>query len=447
MRDPTHSQEGIVPATGHRGRFVRLLGGSVLNQALLSAGNFAIGLMLVRLTTDADYGYYILITTALLLFSSVQSAYIQPSMISRLQADNAPRRAIVGGIYREQRQWLLILAACGFGVIAVLWLAGIERAGQTIVASCGILAGVAMMYRELFRMVLQADRLPYVVLRADVVYVALLVVGTVIATMTPAPGAATALAIAIAAACGGTVAKHSLWKYEPWDIHGSPGILREFATFGGWASLIVVFHWSFTQGYGYVVASVLDVKAVAAVAATRLMLMPLVIFSMGLSTLMLPTATDWVKHHGVGGALRRLLMTATGLVTLASCYVVVLWLLRDMVFVHVLKRQFAQQDDLLLFWSFNFVLILFRDQICFLLIARGRFKIMAVLTGACGILSLAVMYWSLQHIGVMGAPLGVLVGESANLIGIAVLIVRELRTSKPQAPAAPLAAQASPGVN
>jgi O-antigen/teichoic acid export membrane protein len=172
--------------------------------------------------------------------------------------------------------------------------------------------------------------------------------------------------------------------------------------------------------------------------------MPVVIFSMGITSLMMPTAAEWVKHHGVAGALRRLLLFSAVIAAAATCYVGVLWVMRDTIFLHVLKRQFAHQDELLAIWSLNFVLIIVRDQVNYLLIARGRFKVMAILTGACGVLSLGVMYWALSHVGVMGAPLGVLIGESANLIGIAVLTVREVRTSKREAAAvAPIATHAS----
>ena len=61
--------------------FVRMLSGAVLDQALLSAANFLVGLVLIRHTSDLQYGYYILVTNAFLLLTSLQNAYIAPAVV------------------------------------------------------------------------------------------------------------------------------------------------------------------------------------------------------------------------------------------------------------------------------------------------------------------------------------------------------------------------------
>ena len=46
---------------------------------MLSAANFAVGLLLVRRSTDMQYGYYVLVTTAVLFATTFpQGAFIQP---------------------------------------------------------------------------------------------------------------------------------------------------------------------------------------------------------------------------------------------------------------------------------------------------------------------------------------------------------------------------------
>ena len=41
-------------------RLLRLFSGTVIDQAMLSAVNFLVGLLLIRYTTDADYASYVL---------------------------------------------------------------------------------------------------------------------------------------------------------------------------------------------------------------------------------------------------------------------------------------------------------------------------------------------------------------------------------------------------
>ncbi len=52
---------------GNRGALARLFGSSIIDQALLSAANFAVGLMLIRYSSETQYGYYILAFNAMML--------------------------------------------------------------------------------------------------------------------------------------------------------------------------------------------------------------------------------------------------------------------------------------------------------------------------------------------------------------------------------------------
>ena len=85
--------------------FARLFGSAVISQALLSAASFAIGLVLIRRSSDLQYGYFILASNAILLLASLQNAFFAPPLAARLnRLDAAGRSALVGGLYREQRR-------------------------------------------------------------------------------------------------------------------------------------------------------------------------------------------------------------------------------------------------------------------------------------------------------------------------------------------------------
>ena len=100
-----------------------MISSAMLSQALLSAGNFAVGLMLIRRTPHDQYGYYVLIVTAVQLMTQLQIAFIQPSMVRRVAAgERAERRDFIGGAYREQRRRALLAAAAG------VWLHGAAAA-------------------------------------------------------------------------------------------------------------------------------------------------------------------------------------------------------------------------------------------------------------------------------------------------------------------------------
>src|ERR1017187_2419217 len=88
--------------------FLGMFSSAVIMQALLSASNLCVGLILIRFTSDVQYGYYVLILNSVLLLIGLQSAFIQPPMVLRMISSNQAQRAdLIGGLYRGQR-WLLL---------------------------------------------------------------------------------------------------------------------------------------------------------------------------------------------------------------------------------------------------------------------------------------------------------------------------------------------------
>jgi O-antigen/teichoic acid export membrane protein len=418
--------------TGSRREMLQSLGSGLVIQATLSSGNFLVGWLLIRHTTDEQYGLYVLAFNTMLLLMMLQGSFIQAQMIVRLvHADDQGRADLIGGLMREQRGVLrraLVVAALA---IATLCFAGVLDVAYSAFYAAIALAAVAMLMREYYRMVLFAYRRPQLVLKADLCYVALLLGGVVIATSSPAAAMVALLVTAAAAAASTMLLSRAVWKTEAWNAKGAPGILRDFVPLGAWSVSGAAAHWALSYGYSFIVAGVLSVQSVAAIAATRLLFMPLNLISAGLSTQLFPIAADWVYRLGVRAALQRLALVSAALVVLACGYFALAWSLRDWIFSDLLHKEFAQRDILLLLWFAAFALMLVRDQLVKLLAARERFPALASITLFSTALALAAGYGAIARFGEAGAVSGVLLGELANIAGIGVLTIRELRRALP----------------
>lgn len=415
-----------------RGAFLRMFSSAVISQALISAANFIVGLVLIRHQSDTQYGYYVLVITTMMLLAGVQSAYIGPAMIVRLtRLDLAGRRDLIGGVQREQRRLIPVVGVVAAAVTGVLWSAGVLDGPLVALIGAAILAVMAALAREFFRMVLSAYRRPLDILRADAVYVTLLVGGVHVAIFSPLPAATAVLTMSFAALAGGVLLRRALTAHEGWNIHGAPGILREFLPVGSWSVFGAAVHWAFSQGYTYIVAGTLDVKAVAAIAATRLLLMPVNLLSQGIAQMMLPTASKWLHDHDVAQVFRRLTMFCVGVAGLALAYCAVMWLMRDWIFENVMKKQIEHRDALLFLWCMIFLLMAMRDQMAHLLVARSRMRLLSTMTFFSAVASLAICYAAMLRFGVVGALLGVLAGEFLNLAGIAIMSLVETRRPNP----------------
>jgi O-antigen/teichoic acid export membrane protein len=411
-----------------RGAFVRTFGSAIIVQGLLSATNLIVGLILIRRTSNTEYGYFVLVSTTSLLLAGLQGAFIQPPLVIRMsRATQAQRADLVGGVYRGQRRILACVSVAAAALVATLTLVGVLGPHLGLIAFTAVVSLTAALYREFFRTVLLSYRLSFDVLKADVCYGAIVLLGVPLATLSPVPAAGAILAIGLAAAIGGVLLSRSLWRHEAWNPHGPVSMLREMAPLGTWSALGSATHWAFSQGYNYVVAGTMEVSAVAGLAATRLLLMPVNLLSAGITSLMMATSSAWLNTHGPSKLFRRLLLIASGLGALALCYFVLVWALRDLILARVMHKQFAQSGVLVALWSAVFLVMLFRDQLNFLPGASGLHRRLMGVTSIAAIISLAVGYAAIRRYGAVGAPFGVLVGELCNLAGIVYVSVIEIR--------------------
>ena len=412
--------------------FARLLSSAVMGQTLLSAASFGIGLILIRHTTDVQYGYFILASSAIILLVSLQNAFFNPPLVTRMTQLAPPERGdLVGGLYREQRRLRWTLGGIAAAIAGILWYAQIldENTGPLVFAT--IIATLAILNREYFRMVLLAHKRPQDVLRTDTFYVVVMVAGVFFATRTQAPAVAAILVLGLAGVASGILLSRSLHRHEPWNTQGVPHILAEIAPLAAWSTAGAAIHWSFSQGYTYLVAGTRAVAAVAAIAATRLLVMPINLLSSGIGTLMLPLASGWLNEHGASVLWRRLMLFGLVMAGVALCYFATLWVLRDWIFDTVLNKQFAQRDQLLILWSMAFLVMVVRDQLIYLLVVHGRFRFLTSLAVVTAVVSLSVSYLGMLYYGTVGALLGILTGELINVTGIILLSFREARHKVP----------------
>ena len=413
-------------AAARRGVFVRMFSSALASQALLSGASFIVGLLLIRRTSDLQYGYYILVSGAIILAVSLQTAFIAPAMVHRMtRLGRSERGDLTGGLYREQRLVIAGAAGVALAITLALWIAHLLDAQTVLLVLAAIATTTTALRREYFRMVLLAYRRAHEVLRGDFIYSGLLALGVLIATFTPSPAAWAVFATGLAALIAGMLLSQTLRRVEAWNARGAPGILREIAPLGTWSTAGAAIHWSFSQGYTYLVAATLDVSAVAAIAAVRLLAMPVNLLSTGIGSLMLPLAARWLHESGAPLVLRRLFWFALGIAAVSLCYFATLWILRDWVFDVVLKKHFAQRDLLLLLWSAGFVLMAVNQQLLWLLVVRERFRALTFLGLVSAAAALACSYWGMLRFGGAGATLGILIGEFIRTVGIVVLCLRE----------------------
>jgi O-antigen/teichoic acid export membrane protein len=409
---------------------VRMFSGAIAIQAMLSASSFIIGLMLVRLTSDAEYGYYVLIMATITLVASLQGSFIGPPMVIRLTTSTHEQRAnLIGGLLRDQARLLPLLALLPVIFVVFLEIRGNLGFMLALTLLAGTAATITSLRRNFLRSVLFAYRRPNDVIGADTLYCVLLVLGAYAATFTPLPAATAALTMAFASMLGSYMLSKTLWRVEPWNQDAPLGILREIAPLGAWSAFGSVSHWLFSQGYNYFVAGTLGVTAVAALAATRLLVMPVNLLSTGVASLMLPIVSNWMQHFSPPKVFMRLTLASLGLASLAACYLLLMWLARGWIFDDILRKQLPDRDLLLELWCVIAIVMLCRDQLLHFLVARAKFRLTSTVTLISAVISISTSLIAMGYIGAPGALVGLLLGELFNVAGIVVFSLRDSRAT------------------
>jgi O-antigen/teichoic acid export membrane protein len=391
----------------------------VISQGILSAANFAVTLILLRYASNDQYGYYVLVFSGVMIIASLQGALVGPAMVNRLNQLGPEGRAdLIGGLHAGQR-WALrrVLGVCA-ACIAILWSVKKLDSATTWLTLVALTAAWTGLYRQFYRMVSNAYRNAAAALRGDLVYAALLLCGAALGIATAAPAIVTLIFMSLGSIAAGLQSSHLLWRNERWNVHATPRVWRNIAAVGIWPAAGTVAYWAYSQGYNYLIAGTINLTAVAALASTRTLMMPITLLSTGVSPLMLATVSAWLPEHGARATLRRVSLAAAGMAALAACYAALFWPLRDIIFGRLLHKSFAQRDLLLL---------VARDQLMNFLLARTRYRSLTALTVTSAIIALTTTFILIGHIGAAGAAIGVLVGEFANVLGLITLSRLEVR--------------------
>ena len=404
----------------------RLFGSSIADQAMLSAANFGVGLILIRYAAEAQYGYYILAFNTMMLLTTLQGTFIGTPMVIRLPGlDETARRQWMGSLLRDQK-WLGAAGGALALVVALAgWAMGLFDGESTLVVVAAIGLVLAALYREYLRGILLMYHRPQQVLGADAIYVAVLLAGCALAVRTPVAAAGALLAGTMAALACASVLRRVLAN----DIErgAAPGRLREIARMGFWAASGGVIYWLFNQGYNFLTAVTLDLAAVAALAASRLTLMPINLLLAGMQKQLTPLASDWMHGMGARRTLRRLMLFSLVLALFTLLYGAVIWLLRDWISLDLMRKDFPQRDLLLVLWIGLFVLMVIREPIMMVPLLRQRFRALSAATLVCALIALAISYVGMLQLGPVGAVIGILTGEACYGLAVIVMAWREVR--------------------
>ena len=428
-----HDME-VTPAKPLRSSTPWRAGIATVDQALLSATNFLIAILLIKSVPKADYGYYSVALPISLFLISLQDAVVNTPLTVLLPSKKgADRRNYVASLCYGQ--FLVVLPVAGFGlaILALLRLPGLDPAVKAIAAALCV-SSAGLLYREFLRSYLFAEEDPQAVLKMDAFYVAIFLCllsgvyfysGIRVSTVFLLTGVSALLAALPFGRAQG-------WRFPPPSVAMS---YRENWLFGKWALLGVCVTHAQSYSYLYLLGIFSGSAAVADVSAARLLLMPLMLLQMGWGKIAIPRGSRLREEGQAHRFFREQILSSLLFLVAVAAYVALLLAFSEPLQRHLLTGKYASSFGYILLWGSVFAAGFLALNASYGLQAMMRFHIITKVSFLVMLVTVGSAWFLIRAHGGAGGIVALLLGEILLGVGLWIAFGRAVFAVKDKAPA------------
>jgi len=407
---------------------------SVVDQGVLSALNFLIGISLIRLATKETYGLYVQLYAGGLFVVTLLDAWI-----------GGPLTTVASGVASELRlhlqhyywrQQLLVSLAFSLFVIPVVVLAiGSGASGYTSAWLIAVSFSSYLMatgLREYCRTVGFIEHQIRTIFKQDVAYVLLVVIGFgILYRYFSINLVAIFSVLALASVTSSAPKMWYLHAHYSSSMDEHVQINRDkLSAHAKWALPGALMAWLSNYSYVYLSGLWLGVLATAELNAARLLLMPIPLAVVAWSRIARPTAGRLIAEKNWSGLNRLTLFSILTIELVIFGYVGCLLLALPWLEHHVLGPQYAGLQPLIWIWGVYFAVNSARWIGTVWLTSGGAFRALLFMGGSALALVLVISTWAIPHWGRVGAIITLIVIELYQLVVVWRVILPKLRHTR-----------------
>lgn len=387
---------------------------SLMDQALLSISNFAIGLVFIRYASKTDYYAYSQLIGYIALTLAVQAALINTTALTLLPQRTGQARRDMGNAYFGLQSGLsLLMAVVGGAVI------GLVPASVAMDAISWPLAGamscmvVGVWMREFLRNVQFVRLRPDLCLWQDVLYVLILVVGMgLLLAMHEISATAVLYVMALAGLLSALPWLRSAELSLSWHVHRWGTLFKDIWPYAKWSLPAGLVAWTFGNGYLLIGAQVVGPETTAEIVAAKLFVAPLGMVFVSWANIFRPRVSRNLADGDVRGVRRLTWMSMAGVLGIVLVFTGVLVLAYPMLEAHVLGHKYQGLSSDIAWWGAFFLASGLSGVCNGVLLAGGRFKQSFYAAAISSLVSIPVMYTLGSLYAKDGLMLGLVLGEA-----------------------------------
>ncbi len=403
---------------------------SLLDQALLSASNFLLGLVFIKFATKHEYYVYSQLIGYFALTLALQGALINTTALTILpQRDGEHRQRTTSVYFGLQIALSSVLALLGGLAIWIFPDAiAMDAVGWAFPMATGTMI-LSVWLREFVRNVQYINLRPDLCLQLDIAYVTVLAasVGTLIMT-----GNVRADLVLLAISGSGIltalpwVRASGLAAHFGWDAWRQ--LLIEVWPLAKWALPASVVAWAFGNGYLLIGAQVVGPAVTAEVVAAKLFMAPLGMLFLSWANVFRPKVSRAIAKGEVRDITRLTNWSIAGVFGIASLYVMVLLVAYPHLESYVLGEKYRGLRIDILWWALFFCASGVSGISNGVLLGGGHFKHSFYASVVSSVVSIPVMYALGLLFAKNGLMFGVVLGEATYAVVLFYCMRRILRS-------------------
>jgi O-antigen/teichoic acid export membrane protein len=393
----------------------------VADQALTSAENFAVGVILVRNCTKTEFGLYVLGYGILVLGWSLIAALITAQMaaaFSRESLSTQERQDQCGSLLRTLMATCVVTTGCG--CLLTLLLARVHLIGPEDTYYWLLLSSAlpGMCLRDFMRRYFFQERYESRALLMDAT--ALMLTVAILAVMAarhePHMNSVAAATLAVGGLTVGIWAIVAGGLAPQKQNNQALGHLRSLWQGGRWNIGATLVSWMQNQAYTFFVSGMLGLPGLATANAPRVLLTPITLLGSGLSLPLLPRFAKQRTHLQSVVGTRSVAPLVVITIVFVGLYSLALWLARDAFLPLILGHRYNNVWPCIVAWAIANVFTNIRIYYSTFLLAKGGFRQLATANVLSAVVVIGITGPLIHLLGVIGSIYSVAVGEL--LLGI-----------------------------
>jgi O-antigen/teichoic acid export membrane protein len=386
----------------------------IVDQALLSATNFAVGIFLIHFAEKEQYGLYSLAYGILTLIISFAGALITTPMTVNCADRPAEQRARYCASMLFGQYWIFgPTIGVALAIMFLLYQFRVLQWQTMSFAAVVAAASLGVMLWEFSRRYYYLRLRPKQVLHWDICYAAMMVIGLIVVACASLSDMHQWVFVVYGLAAVGTGLQ---------TLAGSGLNIRlrlvEVATAvreawlqGRWALCGVMVTWVQSQSFAYFLLMFSSLASVADANAARLLLAPLMFVNTGLSNVVLPQLVLLRSKEGLTATVNLARQLMLGLMGFFLVYTVLVLLAQEMLIALILGESYTGIEPFIFAWAAVNVLTVLRSNSSLLLQVFKEFRAITLANIGSALVVVGITWPFIHYYGVLGSIAALAVGE------------------------------------